>query len=526
MLAIPSTGPIDALRVNHYQDGGTVTQEVRPFLGLTGDDIASISAYLAPDSPELNRLYVLLTSGELRGYTLFNATPNNESLIATNQDIRAVYAGRHGVFAAGIVGSYFYDNTFTQRTLGPQLAENTEGAVLDVDFEDVNFDGYDDLLVLYSNQSLVLHSDTNIWPEGAGGLPLIQTYSLAVLSPFTSQIAVGPLNRDNDIEVFAFRDDVTKLIHIDPTTSGVTASPLGTDGLNAIVCSDLQYGHFDYDGYSEITCLEPSGTLRGYKNDGSGNLTAIPTLNLPPAGLDFTLAAPVNPCPFGGTVFRAGQDQDGNGSLSDEELTSESPLCQQEGSAGKPWLMSSTSSDKCFDLGGVLLQGGYDDNDNGILEASEVLFENDVCNGDHGFQALVRSTPIPPGEECPGGGIQFEIGLDVDRSNFLEEAEVETNLTTCFEVPEAGFNSLVSLSPASAEECPAGGQRIESGLDDGEPGGVARNGILEAEEIDSSALICGGQSGRDANAPVIERIDPGSIGPMGGDEVALMGSTW
>ena len=103
-----------------------------------------------------------------------------------------------------------------------------------------------------------------------------------------------------------------------------------------------------------------------------------------------------------------------------------------------------------------LLQGGYDDNDNGILEASEVLFENDVCNGEHGFQALVR-TPIPPGEECPGGGIQFEIGLDVDRSNFLEEAEVETNLTTCFEVPEAGFNSLVSLSPASAEECPAGG---------------------------------------------------------------------
>ena len=106
------------------------------------------------------------------------------------------------------------------------------------------------------------------------------------------------MNRDNDIEVFAFRDDVTKLIHIDPTTSGVTASPLGTDGLNAIVCSDLQYGHFDYDGYSEITCLEPSGTLRGYKNDGSGNLTAIPTLNLPPAGLDFTLAAPVNPCPL------------------------------------------------------------------------------------------------------------------------------------------------------------------------------------------------------------------------------------
>ena len=30
------------------------------------------------------------------------------------------------------------------------------------------------------------------------------------------------------------------------------------------------------------------------QNDGSGNLTAIPTLSLP-AGLDFTLAAPVNP---------------------------------------------------------------------------------------------------------------------------------------------------------------------------------------------------------------------------------------
>ena len=62
-----------------------------------------------------------------------------------------------------------------------------------------------------------------------------------------------------------------------------------------------------------------------------------------------------------------------------------------------------------------------------------------------------------------------------------------------------GTASLVAIGQEPpGERCPTGGQRIDVGADDGEPAGVARDGSLQAEEVDSSSWVCNGSTGQDA----------------------------
>ncbi len=48
------------------------------------------------------------------------------------------------------------------------------------------------------------------------------------------------------------------------------------------------------------------------------------------------------------------------------------------------------------------------------------------------------------------------------------------------------------LSPAD-DHCPADGIRIDVGLDDGTPGGTARDGVLDEAEIDQTSYVCGAE---------------------------------
>ena len=60
-----------------------------------------------------------------------------------------------------------------------------------------------------------------------------------------------------------------------------------------------------------------------------------------------------------------------------------------------------------------------------------------------------------------------------------------------------GFSSLVSVEDVPpGQDCPAGGIAISTGLDDGAEGNaVAGDGVLDADEVDSKQLICHGESG-------------------------------
>jgi hypothetical protein len=72
-----------------------------------------------------------------------------------------------------------------------------------------------------------------------------------------------------------------------------------------------------------------------------------------------------------------------------------------------------------------------------------------------------------------------------------------------------GFNSLVKTSTELAgANCPDGGIKVETGLDNGDGGGTARNAVLEPGEVDATSYVwnyANGAGGADG--------DPGPPGP-------------
>lgn len=75
-------------------------------------------------------------------------------------------------------------------------------------------------------------------------------------------------------------------------------------------------------------------------------------------------------------------------------------------------------------------------------------------------------------------------------------------------------NSLVQLSDEPAgKNCQNGGVRIDSGLDNGDGGGVVDDHILESGEIDQTKYVCTGSTG--TNGAVGNTGSTGSIGATG-----------
>lgn len=88
-----------------------------------------------------------------------------------------------------------------------------------------------------------------------------------------------------------------------------------------------------------------------------------------------------------------------------------------------------------------------------------------------------------------------------------------------------------SLAPGDLA-CPAGGARVQTGLDDGLPAGVARDGVLQDGEVDQTSNLCAGTPGATgatgatgANAhavlTTVTPLDPGAACAAGGQTVAV-----
>jgi MYXO-CTERM domain-containing protein len=89
----------------------------------------------------------------------------------------------------------------------------------------------------------------------------------------------------------------------------------------------------------------------------------------------------------------------------------------------------------------------------------------------------------------------------------------------------AGWTALVLVSgePAGAN-CAFGGHRIDTGLDDGDGGGTAADGVLQAGEVDLTSYVCDGGPGADgssgASALIIVEDEPaGGNCPEGGKRI-------
>jgi len=140
--------------------------------------------------------------------------------------------------------------------------------------------------------------------------------------------------------------------------------------------------------------------------------------------------------------------------------------------------------------------------------------------------SLVKTTVEPPGANCANGGIKVESGLDngdgggTADDGTLQTGEVDATSYVCNGSPGAsgtnGYNSLVLVDSVVGANCDAfsgTGQRIRWGLDNGDGGGTAGDGILQTGEVDGTAYVCDGDQG--AQGPQGPQGPPGSNGSNG-----------
>ncbi len=158
--------------------------------------------------------------------------------------------------------------------------------------------------------------------------------------------------------------------------------------------------------------------------------------------------------------------------------------------------------------GGLAVLSGLDQDEDGILDDSEVASTDYVCNGESGengengqdgqdgqdgHSTLIDTADEPAGANCPAGGILISTGLDLDDDGVLEPEEVTATEYVCNgEDGQDGLASLVSvMDEAAGANCTTGGQAIRSGVDSN------RDGLLQPEEVTATDFVCNGATGAD-----------------------------
>lgn len=108
-------------------------------------------------------------------------------------------------------------------------------------------------------------------------------------------------------------------------------------------------------------------------------------------------------------------------------------------------------------------------------------------------------TPVPPGAQCPAGGVRVDTGLDLDSNGALDGSEVQSSAHVCSGAPgntgasgQEGIDSLMAMEDvAAAPGCAGAGVRIPVGMDGN------RNHQLDAAEVRSTRYLCQGARGND-----------------------------
>lgn len=191
-------------------------------------------------------------------------------------------------------------------------------------------------------------------------------------------------------------------------------------------------------------------------------------------------------CLYGGVKVETGHDENDNGVLDDEEVADHEYMCNQrvDGRSMAFDIRVEGPGPNC-DSGGIKVMVGIDDNDNTILEPAEVDSTNYVC---HGRTRLVNIVPVGTGTECEQGGVRVESGYDLDADGSLEAEEVDSSVNVC-----NGRASLIKVTPVEeGGACPAGGIRVQTGFD------VNGNSSLDAAEVQGVELVCNGEDGYNA----------------------------
>ena len=120
--------------------------------------------------------------------------------------------------------------------------------------------------------------------------------------------------------------------------------------------------------------------------------------------------------------------------------------------------------------------------------------------GSEGMSTLTSLAAEAAGSNCPAGGTRLQAGLDANRNGVLDSSEVSSIQFVCAGAPGAtgaggsnGANGQTTLMVTSVEpagsHCAVGGTRLDAGLD------ANSSGVLDSAEISSTAYVCHGASG-------------------------------
>ncbi len=114
----------------------------------------------------------------------------------------------------------------------------------------------------------------------------------------------------------------------------------------------------------------------------------------------------------------------------------------------------------------------------------------DGSNGQDGATALIETSTEPAGANCANGGVKIEAGVDDNDNGQLDSNEVDSTQYIC-DGGSSATTMLTSYStPPTSMGCDIGGSVIAHGLDNGDGSGTAANGQLESGEVDYSTTFC------------------------------------
>ena len=121
----------------------------------------------------------------------------------------------------------------------------------------------------------------------------------------------------------------------------------------------------------------------------------------------------------------------------------------------------------------------------------------DGTDGVDGLSALVLTSTEPSGSNCADGGIKIEVGVDDNDDGNLQSSEIDQTTYICNGADGVdGVNGsasastmLTSISTPALTACDTG-RIISNGLDNGDGGGTSANGVLESGEVDFMTTFC------------------------------------
>lgn len=193
-------------------------------------------------------------------------------------------------------------------------------------------------------------------------------------------------------------------------------------------------------------------------------------------------------CPTGGYKLNSGVDLNANGTLDLAEIATSQYICN--GLTGSNSLVSIVAEPVGLNCttGGYKMSAGTDLNKNGILDSVEITSSKYVCNGLTGNNSLVTLLVEPAGPNCSTGGYKLNTGIDLNKNNKLDLAEITNSQYICNGL--TGSNSLISvIAEPAGVNCATGGYKLSSGTD------ADRNGTLQGSEVENTQYVCNGANG-------------------------------